>query len=183
MLVQSLSTNKDVKKIEKRINSLKSQREKRRMYQAIEKFILPELYFNQIDPAGLEPFEIRKQINQRMIEEDFVDDQFFERVEKRERMSPTSFPSGIAVPHSVELEAQRSGVAIMTLQEPLVWADHTIKLIAYIAINKNEANEFNDFFETFIEIVSEPINTKQLSMSEDYDEFILRLKSMVEADE
>ena len=183
VFIHPFLTNKDVKKIEKRINSLKSQREKRRMYQAIEKFILPELYFNQIDPAGLEPFEIRKQINQRMIEEDFVDDQFFERVEKRERMSPTSFPSGIAVPHSVELEAQRSGVAIMTLQEPLVWADHTIKLIAYIAINKNEANEFNDFFETFIEIVSEPINTKQLSMSEDYDEFILRLKSMVEADE
>ena len=52
----------------------------------------------------------------------------------------------------------------MTLQEPLVWADHTIKLIAYIAINKEEANEFNDFFEKFIEIVSEPINTKQLSM-------------------
>lgn len=183
VFIHPFLTNKDVKKIEKRINSLKSQREKRRMYQAIEKFILPELYFNQIDPAGLEPFEIRKQINQRMIEEDFVDDQFFERVEKRERMSPTSFPSGIAVPHSVELEAQRSGVAIMTLQEPLVWADHTIKLIAYIAINKNEANEFNDFFETFIEIVSEPINTKQLSMSEDYDEFILRLKSMVESDE
>lgn len=183
VFIHPFLTNKDVKKIEKRINSLKSQRETRRMYQAIEKFILPELYFNQIDPAGLEPFEIRKQINQRMIEEDFVDDQFFERVEKRERMSPTSFPSGIAVPHSVELEAQRSGVAIMTLQEPLVWADHTIKLIAYIAINKNEANEFNDFFETFIEIVSEPINTKQLSMSEDYDEFILRLKSMVEADE
>lgn len=183
VFIHPFLTNKDVKKIEKRINSLKSQREKRRMYQAIEKFILPELYFNQIDPAGLEPFEIRKQINQRMIEEDFVDDQFFERVEKRERMSPTSFPSGIAVPHSVELEAQRSGVAIMTLQEPLVWADHTIKLIAYIAINKNEANEFNNFFETFIEIVSEPINTKQLSMSEDYDEFILRLKSMVEADE
>lgn len=71
----------------------------------------------------------------------------------------------------------------MTLQEPLVWADHSIKLIAYIAINKDEANAFNDFFEKFIEIVSEPINTKQLSMSEDYEEFILRLKAMVDADE
>lgn len=153
------------------------------MYQAIEKFILPELYFNQIDPAGLKPIEIRKQMNQRMLENGFVDAAFFERVEKRERMSPTSFPSGIAVPHSVELEAERSGVAIMTLQEPLVWADHSIKLIAYIAINKDEANAFNDFFEKFIEIVSEPINTKQLSMSEDYEEFILRLKAMVDADE
>jgi lichenan operon transcriptional antiterminator len=98
-------------------------------------------------------------------------------------MSPTSFPSGIAVPHSVELEAIKSGVAIMTMQEPLLWADHPIKLVAYIAINKDEANDFNEFFEKFIEIVSEPINTKQLSMSEDFDEFILRLKTMVDADE
>ena len=183
VFIHPFLTDKDVKKIEKRIDALKSQREKRRMYQNIEKFILPELYFNQFDPAGLTPIEIRSQINQRMMNEGFVDAQFLERVEKRERMSPTSFPSGIAVPHSVELEAVRSGVAIMTLQEPLVWADHTIKLIAYIAINKEEANEFNDFFEKFIEIVSEPINTKQLSMSEDYEAFILRLKAMVEADE
>lgn len=183
VFIHPFLTTKDIKKIEKRMDSLKSQREKRRMYQAIEKFILPELYFNQIDPAGLKPIEIRKQMNQRMLENGFVDAAFFERVEKRERMSPTSFPSGIAVPHSVELEAERSGVAIMTLQEPLVWADHSIKLIAYIAINKDEANAFNDFFEKFIEIVSEPINTKQLSMSEDYEEFILRLKAMVDADE
>lgn len=183
VFIHPFLTDKDVKKIEKRIDALKSQREKRRMYQTIEKFILPELYFNQFDPAGLTPMEIRSQINQRMVNEHFVDAHFLEKVEKRERMSPTSFPSGIAVPHSVELEAKRSGVAIMTLQEPLVWADHTIKLIAYIAINKEEANEFNDFFEKFIEIVSEPINTKQLSMSEDYEAFILRLKAMVEADE
>ncbi|MDT2524530.1 BglG family transcription antiterminator [Enterococcus raffinosus] len=183
VFIHPFLTTKDIKKIEKRMDSLKSQREKRRMYQSIEKFILPELYFNQIDPAGLKPIEIRMQMNQRMLENGFVDAAFFERVEKRERMSPTSFPSGIAVPHSVELEAERSGVAIMTLQEPLVWADHSIKLIAYIAINKDEANAFNDFFEKFIEIVSEPINTKQLSMSEDYEEFILRLKAMVDADE
>lgn len=183
VFIHPFLTTKDIKKIEKRMESLKSQREKRRMYQSIEKFILPELYFNQIDPAGLKPIEIRKQMNQRMLENGFVDAAFFERVEKRERMSPTSFPSGIAVPHSVELEAERSGVAIMTLQDPLVWANQSIKLIAYIAINKEEANEFNDFFEKFIEIVSEPINTKQLSMSEDYEEFILRLKAMVDADE
>lgn len=183
VFIHPFLTTKDIKKIEKRMDSLKSQREKLRMYQAIEKFILPELYFNQIDPAGLTPSEIRKQINQRMVQQGFVDAAFSEKVEKRERMSPTSFPSGIAVPHSVELEAERSGVAIMTLQEPLVWANQSIKLIAYIAINKEEANEFNDFFEKFIEIVSEPINTKQLSMSEDYEEFILRLKAMVDADE
>lgn len=183
VFIHPFLTTKDIKKVEKRIESIISQREKKRMYQAIEQFVLPELYFNQIDPAGLTPEDIRKQINQKLIQTGFVDEHFSQRVEKRERMSPTSFPSGIAVPHAVELEAIKSGVAIMTLQDSLVWADQSIQLIAYIAIGKNEANAFNDFFEKFIEIVSEPINTKQLSMSEDYEEFILRLKTMVEADE
>lgn len=183
VFIHPFLTNKDIKKIEKRIDSLKSQREKQKMYQAIERFILPELYFNQIDPAGLMPIELRRQMIQRMVQAGLVDENFSERVEKRERMSPTSFPSGIAVPHSVELEAIKSGVAIMTLQESLIWANHSIKLVAYIAINKDEANDFNEFFEKFIEIVSEPVNTKQLSMSEDFDEFILRLKTMVDADE
>lgn len=183
VFIHPFLTNKDAKKIENRIRSLMSQKEKRHMYQAIEKFILPELYFNQIDPVGLKPIEIRKQINQRMVNERFVDSIFLKRVEKRERMSPTSFPSGIAVPHSVELEALKSGVAIMTLQEPLVWAENSVSLIAYIAINKEEADEFNHFFEKFIEIVSEPVNTKLLSKSEDYEEFILRLKTMVDVDE
>lgn len=183
VFIHPFLTAKDIKKIENRMEAVKSQREKKRMYQGIDDFILPELYFNQIDPSELGPEEIRQQLCQRMVDTGFVDEYFIQRVEKRERMSPTSFPSGIAVPHSVELEAKKSGVAIMTLQEPLVWANYSVKLVAFIAINKEEANTFNDFFEKFIEIVSEPINTKQLSMSEDYDEFILKLKMMVEADE
>lgn len=183
VFIHPFLTIKDIKKIENRIEAVKSQREKKRMYQAIDAFILPELYFNQIDPSELNPEEIRQQLCQQMVAADLVDEYFIQRVEKRERMSPTSFPSGIAVPHSVELEAKKSGVAIMTLQEPLIWANYPVKLVAFIAINKEEANTFNDFFEKFIEIVSEPVNTKQLSMSEDYDEFILKLKMMVEADE
>ncbi|MGG5314932.1 BglG family transcription antiterminator [Enterococcus sp. AZ072] len=183
VFIHPFLTVKDIKKIENRIEAFKSQREKKRMYQAIDAYILPELYFNQIDPSELNPEEIRLQLNQRMVDAGFVGGYFLQQVEKRERMSPTSFPSGIAVPHSIELEAKKSGVAIMTLQEPLIWANYPVKLVAFIAINKEEANTFNDFFEKFIEIVSEPVNTKQLSMSEDYDEFILKLKMMVEADE
>ncbi|MGM0213932.1 BglG family transcription antiterminator [Enterococcus sp. AZ109] len=183
VFIHPFLTAKDLKKIEKRMEALKSQREKQQMYQSIDSFILPELFFNQIDPSALSPEEIRQQLCQRMVDQGFVEESFLQQVEKREKMSPTSFPSGIAVPHSVELEAQRSGVAIMTLQEPLMWANYPIKLVAFIAINKEEANAFNDFFEKFIEIVSEPINTKQLSMSENHAEFIGKLRTMVEADE
>ncbi|EJK6391692.1 hypothetical protein N0C11_002956, partial [Listeria monocytogenes] len=52
-----------------------------------------------------------------------------------------------------------------------------------VAISKKDATEFNDFFEKFVEIVSEPINTKRLSMAESFEEFIQKLKMMMEESE
>lgn len=183
VFIHPFLTSKDSRKIDKRLSALKAQKEKKRMYRYIQQFVSRELYFNQIDPSDLTPKEIRDQINQRLVDCQYVDRVFSQNVEKREEMSPTSFPSGIAVPHSVEVDALKSGVAIMTLQEPVVWSAYPVKLVAMVAINKEEAAEFNEFFEKFIEIVSEPINTRQLSLAEDYDEFILKLKMLVDADE
>ncbi|MBL1223984.1 BglG family transcription antiterminator [Enterococcus sp. BWR-S5] len=183
VFIHPFLTEKDSKRIEKRLSALKAKKEKERMYRYIDQFISRELYFNQIDPSELTPQEIREQINQRMVDYHYVNQGFSQKVEKREQMSPTSFPSGIAVPHSVEVDALKSGVAIMTLQDTIVWSTYAIKLVGMVAINKEEAAEFNEFFERFIEIVSEPINTRQLSLTEDYDEFISKLKLMVAADE
>lgn len=182
VFIHPFLTAKDLRKIENRMYSLKLQKQKKQMYGYIEQFTSKALYFNQIDPAGLTPKEMREQINQKLVAQGFVKKSFSHSVEKREAMSPTSFPSGIAVPHSIELEAVKSGIAIMTLQEAVLWSGYPVKLIALIAINKNEAKAFNEFFEQFIEIVSDPVNTKQLSMAEDYETFIMRLKMMVDAD-
>ncbi|MGY3779458.1 BglG family transcription antiterminator [Isobaculum melis] len=181
VFIHPFLTDKDLRKIENRLYSLYAQKHKKQMYHYIEQFISKELYFNQIDPSELTPKEIRAQINQKLVMQGFVKETFSQSVEKREAMSPTSFPSGIAVPHSIELEAVRSGIAMMTLQEAIIWSGYPVKLIALIAINKNEAKAFNEFFEQFIEIVSDPVNTKQLSMAEDYETFIMRLKMMVDA--
>lgn len=183
VFIHPFLTEKDSKKIGKRLSALKAKKEKKRMYGYIDQFVSKELYVDQIDPASLTAKEIREQLNQRMVACHYVDQKFSQKVEKREAMSPTSFPSGIAVPHSVEVDALKSGVAIMTLQDSVVWSAYPVKLVAMIAINKEEAAAFNEFFEKFIEIVSEPIHTKQLSSAEDYDEFILKLKLMVDSND
>ena len=124
--------------------------------------------------------DIIKHMNQMMIAERYVDENFYYSVQRREKMSPTSFPSGIAVPHSVELDALKSGISILTLQEPIVWSDQEIKVVALVAINKKESKKFNKFFELFIEIVSESYNVEQLRKSENCDEFITKLKMMAD---
>ncbi|EAD0597886.1 BglG family transcription antiterminator [Listeria monocytogenes] len=183
IFIHPLLTTKDIKKISNRIQTKKKILENHLRGQQIDRYIVRSLYANQIDPSELTPAKIREQMISKMEKQTFVTPEFKEKVEKRERMAPTSFPSGIAIPHSIKNDALQSGVSIMTLQEPIYWNDVKIKIIALVAISKKDATEFNDFFEKFVEIVSEPINTKRLSMAESFKEFIQKLKMMMEENE
>ncbi|EBF5198407.1 PRD domain-containing protein [Listeria monocytogenes] len=183
IFIHPLLTMKDIKKISNRIQTKKKILENHIRGQQIDRYIVRSLYANQIDPSELTPAKIREQMISKMEKQTFVTPEFKEKVEKRERMAPTSFPSGIAIPHSIKNDALQSGVSIMTLQEPIYWNDVKIKIIALVAISKKDATEFNDFFEKFVEIVSEPINTKRLSMAESFKEFIQKLKMMMEENE
>ncbi|EOV5936352.1 transcription antiterminator, partial [Listeria monocytogenes] len=183
IFIHPLLTTKDIKKITSRIQTKKKILENNIRGQQIDRYIVRSLYSNQIDPSELTPAKIREQMISKMEKQTFVTPEFKEKVEKREQMAPTSFPSGIAIPHSIKNDALQSGVSIMTLQEPIYWNDVKVKIIALVAISKKDATEFNDFFEKFVEIVSEPINTKRLSMVESFEEFIRKLKMMMEESE
>lgn len=154
IFIHPLLTTKDIKKITSRIQTKKKILENNIRGQQIDRYIVRSLYSNQIDPSELTPEKIREQMISKMEKQNFVTPEFKEKVEKREQMAPTSFPSGIAIPHSIKNDALQSGVSIMTLQEPIYWNDVKVKIIALVAISKKDATEFNDFFEKFVEIVS-----------------------------
>ena len=172
-------SERELIKIERRVEAKSKLHQKRLINSLIKNYFNEHLYFNQIDPSGLSVSDIVKRMNQMMIEQGYVDDNFYHSLQRREQMSSTSFPSGIAVPHSVELDALKSGISILTLQEPITWANHEIKVVALVAINKKESKIFNKLFEPFIEIVSESYNVEQLRRSENCDEFASKLKMMV----
>ena len=181
--VHPILTRKDLEKVQKRVAAKKKSCWRKKMFQLIDRFVVEDLYFGQFDPVNSTPEDIRKKMFQKMLCANYVGKEFAATMEKREEMSPTSFPSGIAVPHSIEQNARKSAISVMTLQENIRWSEYSVGMVALVAIAQEESSEFNDFFETFIEIVSEPINVKQLADTDNFTEFILKLKTLVEADE
>ncbi|EFQ69514.1 BglG family transcription antiterminator [Enterococcus faecalis] len=182
IFIHSFITTKELRKIENRMYLLKGQKRKRQMEIRTDQFIAKELYFSQIDPADLTPEMLLDQMIQRMSIQKYCSSDFKKSVKKREQLSPTSFPSGIAVPHAIDRTAEKSGISIMTLQEPIRWANYEVKLVALVAIRQEDAPIFDDFFEKFIEIMSEPIHIKQLSQTVDYAAFVLKFKQFVTAE-
>ncbi|POE39158.1 hypothetical protein ACX51_14690 [Lacticaseibacillus paracasei] len=179
VFINPLPTNSDLVRIQNRIISIQKQVQDREIYRYIDRFILRELYFNQTDPVYLTPAEIRQQMVARLVRHHYADKDYLESVEKREQMSPTSFPSGVAIPHSVVLNANKSGVSIMTMQESIQWAYYPVRLVVMVTVNPQEAQIYNVFFEKFIEILSDPVNVQLLSEAEGFESFKMRLKTLV----
>lgn len=181
--VHPILTRKDFAKIQKRVTAKRKSNWRKQMFHLIDRFIIEDLYFNQFDPTDQTPKMIREKLFDRLLVTGYVEEEFSQRMEKREAMSSTSFPSGIAVPHSLEQQAKKSALSIMTLQETLKWDEYPVQIVALVAISQDEAKEFNDFFEMFIEIVSDPINVRLLAGAENFTEFILKMKMLVETEE
>lgn len=181
--VHPILTRKDLAKIQKRVTAKRRSNWRKQMFRLIDRFIIEDLYFNQFDPTDQPPKMIRKKMFDRLFVTGYVDEAFSQRMEKREMMSSTGFPSGVAVPHSLEQQAKKSALSVMTLQETLKWDEYPVKIVALVVISQTESKEFNDFFEMFIEIVSDPINVQLLASAENFTEFILKMKMLVETEE
>lgn len=179
VFIHPLPTQSDLVRIQNRIFSIQKQVQNRDIYRYIDRFISRELYFNQTDPVYLTPTELRQQMVARLFRLHYVGKDYLESVEKREQMSPTSFPSGVAIPHSIVLNAKKSGISIMTLQESIQWANYPVKLVIMVTINPEEAQVYNVFFEKFIEILSDPVNVQLLSEVEGFESFKMKLKTLV----
>lgn len=177
--IHPIPTKDDISKIDKMILVKSKEQQIKIIHKYIDKFIKPELFFNQFIQNNISKGKIIKLMVNRMQQHNFVTSEYVENVEKREQISPTSFPSGVAVPHSIKLDALKSGVSIMTLPQTVMWSKYPVKIVALIAINPKESKEYNDFFEMFINVLTDKTNVKRLSESNDFEEFIKKLKDSI----
>lgn len=178
VLVHPFLTKKDEEKIRHRVAAIKNFQHQEKMFHYIDKYFDASLFFGQIDPASYTKKAIINQLVSKMAVQNYVDLNFENLVLEREEMSPTSFPSGAAVPHAMKMIAHKSCVGVMTLQEPIKWENQEVSLILLIAISKPDVSEFNDFLEKIVELISEKSYVRELTKAETFENFILKLKML-----
>lgn len=173
---------KDLAKIEKRIEKVKVIKRNEQMLGNIKRYFSEKLYYNQMNCTDCHPEDLIVSLSEKMISHQLVNENFTSQILAREKLASTSFPSGIAVPHSVNLEANQTSIAVGTLQSPMMWGEQKVSLVVLTAINKEDAKHFNYFFQKFIEVVSDKMNVKLLAASESYKKFISQLSEMLSSE-
>ena len=104
-------------------------------------------------------------------EQGYVDGEFIHEVEDREAHSSTAF-GRLAVPHSLKMDANRTGMYILLSDKPIAWAEHMVNVVLLFAINREDRELFHEIFDNLIVLLLEYQNLDKVLQSNTYEEFI-----------
>ncbi|MDN3020072.1 PTS sugar transporter subunit IIA [Paenibacillus sp. BSR1-1] len=144
----------------------------------LEMFFNEELFMKNIYLNNAE--EYIKYMSQKLYEKQYVKKDYCESVLEREKMSSTAFNNNIAVPHSMKMDAKRTGICIIINDKPVKWGEEKVQIITMITINKTERQLFSHVFESFINILSEWENVKELTKAIDYTDFMGKISCLMD---
>ncbi|HHY0048376.1 TPA: BglG family transcription antiterminator [Clostridioides difficile] len=115
-----------------------------------------------------------------LYENKYVKPNYIDDVLIREKMSSTAFNNNVAIPHSLKMDALKTGVCLIVNDKPVKWGEEKVQIIAMIPINEKEKEKFNYIFESFIEILSEWNNVKELTKADNYSSFMNRIAYLIQ---
>lgn len=114
-------------------------------------------------------------IAEGFLKKQFVPENFEEKLIERERLSATSFPSGVAVPHAIKYVSYRTGIFVIHSRECIEWEGVDVNLVIALSVDQDDSEDFNKIFPRMIELLAEEVNVAYLNKSENRKDFIKRL--------
>ena len=160
---------RDLAAIRKKIAEMKQAGKQKRLREMLLQITSPELFCKNGDMGD------RKQALTHMVraleENGYVEEGFMAEVEDREAHSSTAF-GRLAVPHSLKMEASRTGVYILLSDKPISWGEHMVNVVLLFAINRRDRELFHEIFDNLIVLLLEYQSLEKVLGSNSYEELI-----------
>lgn len=120
-----------------------------------------------------EPEKIISDMCDKLYARGYVKENFKEGVLKRERLSPTSFFHGFAIPHNMShQETIHSAISTAILKQPVQWGSYEVRFVLLLAITEENRKFLKIFFDWLDDIVSNPEKFARLLEVQDYQSFV-----------
>ncbi|MBC1520176.1 transcription antiterminator [Listeria aquatica] len=171
--IKEFITTKDLNLIRRKVEEIKQEK-----YKTFLEALLPQLIeeaFYQEVTERVNKADIFEMIAEGFLKKQFVPENFEEKLIERERLSATSFPSGVAVPHAIKYVSYRTGIFIIHSRECIEWEGVDVHLVIALSVDQDDSEDFNKIFPRMIELLAEEVNVAYLNKSENRKDFIKRL--------
>lgn len=177
IFVHPYLTEQDYEYIQIQLNKLNKQKKNRKIKHYLDLYFDEELfmknYYLDSDEAYIEF------MSNLLYEKGYVSKDYGKSVLERERMSSTAFNNNVAVPHSMHMDAGKTGICMIILDRPVNWGKEKVQIIVMISINKQQRELFSPFFEGVINILSEWRNVHELIKARNYEDFMEKMRKLL----
>ncbi|MDF9411339.1 transcription antiterminator [Brevibacillus laterosporus] len=177
VFVHPYLTEEDYEYIQSQINKLNKQKKIRSLKQYLDLYFDEDLFMKNVYLDSDEAYIAF--MSNLLYEKGYVSQDYGKSVLERERMSSTAFNNNVAVPHSMHMDAEKTGICIMILDRPVNWGKEKVQAIVMISINKHQRELFSPFFEGVINILSEWKNVNELIKAKDYEDFMDKMTRLL----
>ncbi|WP_028776337.1 BglG family transcription antiterminator [Shimazuella kribbensis] len=116
-------------------------------------------------------FELIQYIGNELIQRNFVSKSYVDSILKRENISPTSFASHFAIPHAMQMSANKTAIGTMILEKPIKWGDYAVHVVIVIVIKQEERKDFMLLYENLIPILTDRQKIAELTKAKDFQHF------------
>ena len=167
--VSPFLTKQDFDTVLESVERIKLKKKKARLYEELRQISNPAIFFMDM-PFNNED-EVIRYMSAIMTENGYVEKTFCGEVLERERSYSTAY-GNISVPHSMRLNAKKTGMAVMINKKPIPWGKHEVNVVLLFSIQRETRSLFYDIFDNLIVLLLEAANVTKIMSCKTHEEFI-----------
>jgi lichenan operon transcriptional antiterminator len=161
-------TERDFDAIRKRVERILFEKKKARLLAQLKAISGPNIFCKNKTFANED--EAIRRLSDIMIREGYADAGFGEEVLSREHSYSTAYEN-IAVPHSMRMNARKTGMFVLLTDKPIPWGENAVNIVLLFSVNKETRSLFYDLFDNLIVLLLEPPNKLKVLACDTYEAF------------
>lgn len=134
------------------------------------------LFFRNVE--GNDEFNIIENILNKIEPFDYFNSTFKENVLQREKLSSTCFQHGIAIPHSISQQVNKSFISFTCFDKYQQWGDDQVKLVIIIGIAYHERKIFRSVFNHLVKVFTDQASIQMISKCRTYEELVKTVSNL-----
>lgn len=175
LYVSPLLNEEDIDLIEKRVNHIRINPKP-----TIDDFPVLTSHLSKditiLNAECLTRDEVINYLGRRMIQMNYVSEDFVDSVFEREKLSATSIGGVFALPHALAGDIKKQGIGLITLKKPVKWGNENVSIVLMLSIDVKNQNSFLELFSEVVDLMKTPKMIEGILSSEKFNEVINLLK-------
>ena len=106
-----------------------------------------------------------------LMEKEYVTKDYINTIISREKISSTAYED-IAIPHGNYNEVLKPCIVICTVQKPISWDKHKVKIVFLICINESVKKYLGEIFGNLYELIDDRNKIKRILCGDKPEEII-----------